>query len=70
MPSSIVLPYDANVLNAQIAKHQLNMDENLKSELWKRIIQKKIENQAKCLTLLGLDGTKELFEMTIQSIQF
>ena len=63
MPSSVVLPYDANVRNAQIAKRQLNMDESFKGELWKKIIQKKIENQAKCLTLLGIDGTKEMFEM-------
>ena len=63
MPSSIVLPYDANVRNASIAKSQLNMNEELKSILWKKIVQKKIENQAKCLTLLGLDGTKELIEM-------
>ena len=63
MPASIVLPYDANVRNAQIARQQLSMDENLKGELWEKIIQKKIENQAKCLTLLGIEGTKELFEM-------
>lgn len=63
MPASIVLPYDANVRNAQIARQQLSMDENLKGELWEKIIQKKIENQAKYLTLLGIEGTKELFEM-------
>ena len=40
MPASIVLPYDANVRNAQIARQQLSMDENLKGELWEKIIQK------------------------------
>ena len=64
MPASIVLPYDANVRNAQIAKLQINMNEDFKNQLWQKIIQKKIENQAKCLTLLGLDGTKKLFEMS------
>ena len=63
MPSSIVLPYDANVRNASIAKTQLNMSPEIKGQLWKKIVQKKIENQAKCLTLLGLEGTKDLMEM-------
>ena len=63
MPSSIVLPYDANVRNASIAKTQLNMDTEIKGKIWQKIVQKKIENQAKCLTLLGLDGTKDLMEM-------
>ena len=66
MPSSIVLPYDANVRNASIAKTQLNMSAEIKGQLWRKIVQKKIENQAKCLTLLGLDGTKELMEMIPQ----
>lgn len=66
MPSSIVLPYDANVRNASIAKTQLNMSAEIKGQLWRKIVQKKIENQAKCLTLLGLDETKELMEMIPQ----
>ena len=66
MPSSIVLPYDANVRNASIAKTQLNMGGEIKGKIWQKIVHKKIENQAKCLTLLGLDGTKELMEMISQ----
>ena len=66
MPSSIVLPYDANVRNASIAKTQLNMSTEIKGQLWQKIVQKKIENQAKCLTLLGLDGTKDLMQMLPQ----
>lgn len=66
MPSSIVLPYDANVRNASIAKIQLNINADIKERLWQKIIQKKIENQAKCLTLLGLDGTKDLMETITQ----
>ena len=41
MPSSIVLPYDANVRNASIAKVQLNMTEEIKGQLWRKIVQKK-----------------------------
>lgn len=59
MPSSIVLPYDANVRNASIAKSQLNMNEELKSMLWKKFVQKKIENQAKYLTLLWICNCKK-----------
>ena len=65
MPSSIVLPYDANVRNASIAKIQLNMSCEIKGKIWQKIVQKKIENQAKCLTLLGLDGTKEMMTQLI-----
>lgn len=32
MPVSIVLPYDANIRNAQIVKRQLNLDENFSLE--------------------------------------
>jgi len=54
MPSSILLPYDANVRNAQTAMCQLTMNDEFKNLLWQKIIIRKIENQAKCLTLLGL----------------
>src|SRR5574344_1814224 len=63
MPSSILLPYDANVRNAQTAMCQLTMNDEFKNLLWQKIIIRKIENQAKCLTLLGLEGAKELFEL-------
>ncbi len=66
LPSSILLPYDANVRNASIAKSQLNMNIEIKNAIWQKIIQKKIENQAKCLTLLGIDGTKDLMQMISQ----
>lgn len=32
MPVSLVLPYDANIRNAQIVKRQLNLDENFSLE--------------------------------------
>jgi len=54
MPSSILLPYDANVRNAQTAMCQLTINDEFKNLLWQKIIIRKIENQAKCLTLLGL----------------
>lgn len=66
LPSSILLPYDANVRNASIAKSQLNMNIEIKNAIWQKIIQKKIENQAKCLTLLGIDGTRDLMQMISQ----
>ena len=66
LPSSILLPYDANVRNASIAKSQLNMNIEIKNAIWQKIIQKKIENQAKCLTLLGIDGTRDLIQMISQ----
>lgn len=64
MPSSIVLPYDANVRNAQTAKFQMNMTEEFKNILWQKIVIRKIENQATCLNLLGLSGAKELYELS------
>ena len=42
------------------------MSADLKNVLWQKIVEKKIENQAKCLVLLGLDGTKELMQMIPQ----
>ena len=66
LPSSILLPYDANVRNASIAKSQLNMNIEIKNAIWQKIIQKKTENQAKCLALLGIDGTKDLMQMISQ----
>ena len=66
LPSSILVPNDANVRNASIAKSQLNMNIEIKNAIWQKIIQKKIENQAKCLTLLGIDGTRDLMQMISQ----
>ena len=42
------------------------MNIEIKNAIWQKIIQKKIENQAKCLTLLGIDGTRDLMQMISQ----
>ena len=50
-----------------ILKAQMNLGKPLQKRLWQQVVCRKIENQAKCLTLLGIEGTKELFEMMKKS---
>ena len=49
MPVSEIYPLNTNFHCYRILKKQLNMDEGFKGEIWRRIVQRKIDNQAVCL---------------------
>jgi CRISP-associated protein Cas1 len=53
LPSSMLLPLDANHIQNEIFRAQIDASEPLKKNLWKQTIEAKIENQARLLSKLG-----------------
>ena len=61
MPNGLCLPLGAHSRHAEIVEHQLSISKPLRNQLWKKIVMKKIENQAKVLEILGNDpGAKTI----------
>lgn len=58
MPSSMLLPLDANSVQGERYRDQVEASLPLKKSLWKQIVQMKIRNQSSLLTKLGCDGAK------------
>lgn len=54
MPNGLLLPLGAHSRHARIVEDQLAMSAPLKKQLWKRIVQMKIANQATVLREMGL----------------
>ncbi len=55
IPCSVVLPFVSHSRHLKMLKSQINMTLPFKKQLWKQIVTSKIENQAKCCELLGLN---------------
>ena len=55
MPDGLLLPIGAHSRHAEIVERQLAMPKPLKKQLWKRIVEAKIRNQARVLQLEGMD---------------
>lgn len=54
MPNGLLLPIGAHSRHARIVEDQLAMTQPLKKQLWRRIVQAKINNQAAVLREMGL----------------
>lgn len=68
MPIGLMLPLGAHSRHARIVKDQLAMSVPLKKQLWKRIVQMKIENQAVVLREMGLpQGSLPEYAKSVQS---
>ncbi|NPD32803.1 type II CRISPR-associated endonuclease Cas1 [Eggerthellaceae bacterium zg-997] len=57
MPCSIQLPLHAHWQHTKIAERQLGISKPLRKQLWARIVQQKLVNQARCLELLEIPGS-------------
>ena len=53
LPSSMLLPLDANHIQNEIFRAQVGASEPLKKNLWKQTIEAKIKNQGRLLKKLG-----------------
>lgn len=53
MPNGLSLPLGAHSRHAEIVEHQLAISKPLRNQIWKHIVIKKIDNQAKALELSG-----------------
>lgn len=62
MPNGLTLPLGAHSRHAAIVDDQLAISKPLKKRLWQRIVQSKIQNQARTLSLLEKDdsGLREM----------
>lgn len=58
MPNGLALPLGAHSRHAEIVEHQLAISKPLRNQIWKRIVTKKIENQAKALALCFGDSAE------------
>lgn len=56
MPHCQLQPLSANTTQAECYKNQIKASEPLKKNLWKQVVEAKIENQSKLLLKLGKDG--------------
>lgn len=58
MPSALLQPLVSNNVQAEKYRQQTDASEPLKKSLWKQTVEAKIENQARLLNKLGMDGGK------------
>lgn len=56
MPNGLLLPLGAHSRHAEIVEDQLAISKELRNQLWKRIVEQKILNQAKVLEEIGNDA--------------
>lgn len=61
--SSLLVPVDANSRQTEIMYKQIAFGNTSKNEMWHEIIRMKIRNQARVLSILGLDGAEELMRI-------
>ena len=65
LPTAIMLPFEGHARQSQIMHLQVQFDKELREELWRKIIYKKISNQARCLSILGVEGAEEVMKYAI-----
>ncbi|MCD8285366.1 MAG: type II CRISPR-associated endonuclease Cas1 [Prevotellaceae bacterium] len=57
MPSSMLMPLDANAVQQEVQRFQVDASLPTKKRIWKEIVECKIRNQASLLDILGRDGS-------------
>lgn len=68
LPVAVTLPLNRHFRPLSVLKRQFALSEELKGELWRHIVRRKIQNQAKCLSLVGIkrDKVDELLQLADQ----
>lgn len=61
MPAGAYFPFHSYYQSSRIAQLQVETRKPLQNRLWQELIQAKIQNQAKCLELLQLQGAEKLY---------
>ncbi|MDO4393102.1 MAG: type II CRISPR-associated endonuclease Cas1 [Bacillota bacterium] len=59
-PACIVLPIKSNVRQTMVMRKQIALEKETKNGIWSEMINRKIENQAMALTILGKDGSEKI----------
>ena len=60
LPTAIVLPFSGNSRQSQLMHAQVSFPEEKYRVLWEKIIRHKVDNQARNLVLLGLNGAEKI----------
>ena len=64
LPNGTLLPFNCYCRQLKQLQKQISLPKPLEKQLWKAIVVQKIKNQAECLKLLGIDGWKEIFDIS------
>lgn len=62
---TLTIPMVANARQSRVTARQAAMPEAFKALLWKQVVVSKIENQARALAILGLDGAEEVWSFSL-----
>lgn len=60
LPTAIVLPFEGHTRQSKLMHLQVTVDKELYRDLWRRIIQQKISNQARALSIIGTEGAENI----------
>lgn len=63
LPSAVLLPIVKHSRHFKLLKEQIDCSKPLYKQFWQSIVEKKVQNQAKCLELLNIPGAMTLYEM-------
>lgn len=64
IPSAVLLPMVKHSRHFKMLKAQFETTKPLYKQLWQSIVIKKVQNQARCLEILNIEGDKELYAMS------
>ena len=67
MPEGILLPFGAYSRRLRMIKHQIGQAKPATKQLWKQIVQRKIENQGRCLTFAEKRDSVSVLAGRVQS---
>ena len=60
LPTTIVLPFEGHTRQSKLMHLQVTVDKELYRDLWRQIIQQKISNQARALSIIGTEGAENI----------
>lgn len=60
LPTTLVLPFEGNARQSKLIHLQVGLPKEKYEELWLQIIGQKIDNQARALSILGLEGVEKV----------
>lgn len=66
LPTAMVIPYEGNSRQSQLMHSQISCGEYEKRMMWKQIVYKKISNQSRVLSILGLEGVEKVMEYALE----
>lgn len=65
LPTAMVIPFEGNARQSQLMHLQVSCGEECKRRIWENIVCKKISNQARALSILGLEGAEKVMSYAL-----